>query len=74
MIFIIEKYQRYAAPLLGVRCRFYPSCSQYAIDAIQTHGAVQGVQKALCRILRCNPWNPGGYDPAVKRKCSDQID
>ena len=55
---------RYAlSPLLGPRCRFYPSCSAYALEALDHHGAVQGAWLSLRRILRCHPWHPGGYDP-----------
>ncbi len=43
-------------------CRFYPSCSQYAYDSIQKHGVIKGVLLASWRVLKCNPWNPGGYD------------
>jgi len=50
--------------LLGGQCRFYPSCSQYAIDAINKYGATRGGWKALKRIVRCHPWGGSGYDPA----------
>ena len=55
---------RYAlSPLLGPRCRFYPSCSAYALEALEQHGAIEGAWLSLRRILRCHPWHPGGYDP-----------
>jgi uncharacterized protein len=60
---LIRAYQRLVSPLLGPRCRFHPSCSQYALEAIDTHGAVRGVWLALRRLLRCHPLHPGGYDP-----------
>ena len=55
---------RYAlSPLLGPRCRFYPSCSAYALEALDTHGGWTGAWLTARRILRCHPWHPGGYDP-----------
>lgn len=62
-VFLIRVYQTAISPLLGPRCRFYPSCSQYAAEAIRLHGAWRGGWLALRRILRCHPLNPGGYDP-----------
>lgn len=59
----IRGYQRLISPLLPPRCRFFPSCSNYAIEAIQRHGAVHGGWLATKRICRCHPLNPGGYDP-----------
>lgn len=59
----IRGYQRLISPLLPPRCRFLPSCSNYAIEAIQRHGALQGGWLATKRICRCHPLNPGGYDP-----------
>ncbi len=60
----IKLYQRFLSPLLGNRCRFYPSCSQYAIDAIEKKGILKGIMLAVWRILRCNPLNRNsGYDP-----------
>jgi putative membrane protein insertion efficiency factor len=58
----IAGYQRLLSPLLGQNCRFYPSCSQYAKEAVLKHGLLRGVQLAARRIVRCNPWNPGGVD------------
>ena len=59
----IEGYRRFISPFLGQRCRFAPSCSAYAVTAIQTHGAIRGLWLAARRIARCHPWNPGGVDP-----------
>ncbi len=56
-------YQRAISPLLGPRCRFYPSCSQYAIEAINSHGVVKGCWLASKRLLKCHPLNEGGHDP-----------
>jgi uncharacterized protein len=60
---LIRAYQYLISPLLGPHCRFYPSCSHYAIEAIKTHGAVRGAYLSLRRLLRCHPWHPGGLDP-----------
>lgn len=53
---------RATAPLRTPRCRFYPSCSTYALDALRTHGAMRGTWLTIRRVLRCHPWNPGGVD------------
>jgi putative membrane protein insertion efficiency factor len=59
----IRVYQLLISPLLGPRCRFYPSCSSYAVEALQRHGALRGSWLAVRRLGRCHPWNPGGPDP-----------
>jgi uncharacterized protein len=61
--FLIRGYQLAISPLLGPRCRFYPSCSHYAIEAIETHGPLRGVWLTIKRISRCHPWHEGGLDP-----------
>jgi putative membrane protein insertion efficiency factor len=66
----IRAYQRLISPLLGPRCRFYPSCSQYAIEALEVHGVLRGAWLALRRIGRCHPLNPGGLDPVPPHSCS----
>lgn len=58
----VRFYQRFISPLSGPRCRFYPSCSSYAVTAIEKHGALRGTGLAAWRLLRCNPWNDGGVD------------
>lgn len=63
MIFFIRLYQRLLSPLLGRHCRFHPSCSQYAMDALRIHGFIRGSGYAVWRILRCQPFCAGGYDP-----------
>ena len=60
---MIRVYQLFVAPLLGPRCRFHPSCSSYAAEAIDRHGAVRGSWLSVKRIARCHPWCDGGFDP-----------
>ncbi len=60
---LIRGYQLVISPMLPPSCRFTPSCSQYALDAVRRHGAVRGTWLAARRLARCHPWNPGGYDP-----------
>jgi len=63
LIGALRAYQYLFRPLLGANCRFYPSCSEYAREAIARHGAARGVALAARRIGRCHPWHDGGYDP-----------
>ena len=63
LLFLIRLYQRVISPLKPRTCRFYPTCSHYAYEAIERHGALVGGWLATRRILRCHPLNPGGYDP-----------
>jgi putative membrane protein insertion efficiency factor len=56
-------YQRFVSPLLAPHCRFAPSCSQYAVEALQAHGPLRGTVLAVRRVGRCHPWNGGGHDP-----------
>lgn len=62
-LFLIRCYQLFISPLLGPRCRFYPSCSHYTAEAISRHGFWRGGWLGFTRIIRCHPLNPGGYDP-----------
>jgi len=61
--FMIRVYQWTVSPLLGPTCRFHPSCSQYALEALLRFGMLRGSALALKRLGRCHPWNPGGFDP-----------
>lgn len=63
LIMPIRGYQRFISPLLPAVCRFRPTCSQYAIEAIAKHGPIKGLWLAVKRIVRCNPWGGSGYDP-----------
>ena len=60
---LIRVYQSALSPLLGVRCRFHPSCSEYFCGCLRKYGPVKGMGKGLARIARCHPFHPGGYDP-----------
>lgn len=62
-IFFIRCYQIFISPLFPARCRFYPTCSAYAIEAIEKKGALMGTWMAIKRIAKCHPFHPGGYDP-----------
>lgn len=63
LVLLLRGYQRWISPLLPPSCRFYPSCSAYAIEALQVHGLIRGTALAAWRLLRCAPWHPGGVDP-----------
>jgi putative membrane protein insertion efficiency factor len=63
LVIAVKLYQRFISPLSGPSCRFYPSCSAYAVTALTRFGPVRGGWLAIRRLGRCNPWNPGGVDP-----------
>ena len=63
LIALVRAYQALISPLIGPRCRFHPTCSEYFIQAVRQYGPLAGFWKGICRILRCHPWHPGGYDP-----------
>lgn len=63
LVWLLRGYQLLVSPMLGQNCRFYPSCSHYAVEALQVHGTVRGSWLALRRLGRCHPWNDGGVDP-----------
>jgi putative membrane protein insertion efficiency factor len=64
LVLLVRGYQRALSPLLGDRCKYHPTCSQYAVDALREHGALRGTALAAWRVLRCNPWSAGGVDHA----------
>jgi uncharacterized protein len=63
LLLLLTGYRRFVSPLLGPRCRFYPSCSAYALEAVQVHGALRGSWLAVRRLSRCHPFHAGGLDP-----------
>jgi len=68
IIYIIKFYRRYISPLKTPSCRFTPTCSQYCIQAVEKYGAARGLLLSIKRILRCHPWNDGGYDPVPEHE------
>ena len=68
LICLIKLYQKLISPMFAPSCRFYPTCSEYAVQAITKYGALKGGAKAIWRILKCNPFNKGGIDPVEKIK------
>jgi len=67
LIFCIELYRTYVSPLRLPTCRFFPTCSEYAVESLKTHGAVKGSVLAAVRLLKCAPWHSGGWDPVPER-------
>ena len=72
LIALIRVYQLFLSPLLGNHCRFYPSCSQYAREALERHGVLLGGWLAIRRLSRCHPWHPGGLDPVPEPSPKDR--
>lgn len=68
LLFALRIYRQWISPLLPPACRFQPSCSAYAAEAVMVHGALRGSWLAVRRLLRCGPWHPGGYDPVPPRR------
>ena len=63
LVLPIRFYQRFISPALPRRCKYHPTCSEYAVQSIRTYGVLRGLVLAAWRLLRCNPWSHGGYDP-----------
>ena len=72
IIWLIKGYRQFISPLFPPTCRFQPTCSQYAIEAIAAYGTIKGSWLAVTRIARCHPFHPGGYDPLPPRDESDK--
>lgn len=70
LLLVLGGYRRWISPLLPPRCRFYPTCSSYFIQALENHGFVKGTTMGVIRLLKCHPWHPGGYDPCPE--CSGE--
>jgi putative membrane protein insertion efficiency factor len=70
LLAVVRFYQRAVSPALPPRCRFYPTCSAYAVEAIERHGAARGTWLAVRRLLKCAPWHPGGIDPVPAPRAS----
>jgi putative membrane protein insertion efficiency factor len=68
LVGLIRAYQYAISPMLGARCKYYPSCSAYTLEAIKVHGPFKGVGLGAWRILRCNPFSNGGFDPVPPRR------
>ena len=66
LIFILRGYQKFISPYFAPRCKYYPTCSQYSIDAIRSFGSIRGIVMTAWRLIRCNPFSHGGVDYAVK--------
>lgn len=64
----IRLYQKLVSPMVGQRCKYYPSCSEYAVQAIRRFGILRGLVLAAWRLLRCNPWSHGGFDPVEDQR------
>ncbi|QQK79960.1 membrane protein insertion efficiency factor YidD [Salicibibacter cibi] len=71
LIFPIELYRRYISPYTPPSCRFYPTCSQYAVEAIEKQGAFKGILLTVIRVSKCHPFHRGGYDPVPEKKKKD---
>ncbi|MDR0933527.1 MAG: membrane protein insertion efficiency factor YidD [Burkholderiaceae bacterium] len=68
LFILLRAYQLCISPFLGQNCRFYPTCSQYAIEAVSIHGGIKGLFLAARRLCKCHPWHAGGFDPVPSKK------
>jgi len=74
LIGFVKAWRALLSPMYGQVCKYYPSCSEYGLEALQTHGAIKGTRLAIWRILRCNPWSHGGVDPVPGSQLEAKID
>ena len=72
LLFLIAAYRLLLSPFFGAQCRFYPTCSAYAAEAIEVHGTLKGSWLTLRRLARCGPWHPGGVDPVPPGRMRDE--
>ena len=68
LILLIRFYQKFISPMFPAKCRFYPTCSEYTLEAVKEHGAIKGTYLGIKRILKCHPFHEGGYDPVPKKE------
>lgn len=73
LLLLIKFYQKFLSPIYPGKCRFYPTCSSYMYEAIQIHGIIKGLYLGIRRILKCHPFNDGGYDPVPKKEKNKDI-
>jgi putative membrane protein insertion efficiency factor len=71
IVLFIKAYQVFISPLFAGSCRFYPSCSEYAVESVSRFGSLKGTWMAIRRIGRCHPWHPGGFDPVPEKEIID---
>ena len=72
LVALVTAYRRFLSPLLGPRCRFAPSCSAYAVEALRAHGALRGSWLTVRRLARCHPFHPGGHDPVPPARSTSE--
>ena len=72
LVFLLKSYKRYISPLVPPACRFRPTCSEYAAEAISAHGTLKGSWLALVRLLKCHPFHPGGFDPVPEKEKNNE--
>ena len=72
LIWIVKGYRYTISPYLGSHCRYYPSCSNYAISALESHGILKGLHLTLKRLFRCHPWHEGGFDPVPEKTAKNK--
>lgn len=70
LVLLLGGYRRFISPLFGPHCRYHPTCSAYALEAVRIHGAWHGSVLALRRVARCHPWQPGGVDPVPTKRAA----
>ena len=74
LILLLKFYKRHISPMFGAACKYVPTCSEYAMEAIETHGVIHGCFLTVKRILRCNPFSKGGYDPVPPKRTKNRRD
>ncbi len=67
LVYLIKTYQKYISPVKGTKCPYFPSCSNYGLEAVEKHGSIKGMILTVWRIIRCNPFSKGGIDPVPEK-------